>query len=121
MIDTFTEFEDRYEKELNVSSEPIVITIDKYDYANSSSKLIVSYVIQNIKKILRNGYKDFNDNKNTYNVNYIDDLSDTQVIINADFYSIYWFSTKGESKGESIIGVEYSWPDNLFNGLTIGD
>jgi len=63
----------------------------------------------------------FEDNKESYGVEFVDDLSDAQIILSRDSFSVFWWSEKGEKQGAEITGIEFQWPQTPPHGITIGD
>lgn len=63
----------------------------------------------------------FEDSKESHEVEFVDDLSDPQIILRRDGFSVFWWSEKGEEQGAGIIGIDYQWPQTLLHGITMGD
>jgi len=120
MLEQFKEFDDRYEKEFNVNSINIPLSVDK-DAVSDLTENILSYVVENMTDIVDLSLNYFNENRESYEIDYVDDLSSPQILLAEDGYSIYWYSEKGEEEGEAIIGVDFKWPENNPTNITIGD
>lgn len=120
MLEQFNELEDRYEKELNGDSYQVLVSVDKTD-ATDLTDAILTHIVENIKEIVTETLKFFEDNKESYEVDFVDDLSDPQIILSSDGFSVFWWSEKGEEQGAGIIGIDYHWPHTLPQDITIGD
>mgnify|MGYP000055757947 CR=1 FL=1 len=108
MLELFKEFDDRYELELENNSNQVVVCVDKSEISDLTEQLL-SYISDNLENIISNTLRYFEENKESHKVGYIDELSDPQIILGADEFSVYSFSEKGEDQGDAIIGIDYSW------------
>lgn len=86
---------------------------------NTEAKL--QQIHERLRKTLAASHDYFDENKSEYNIAYIDDLSDPQVFLGTDTYSVYWWSDKGEPHGECVIGVDFHSSTHEPFNLTIGD
>jgi len=62
-----------------------------------------------------------NEKKTEYKIGIIDDFVDPGKFIGYDNFSVYWDSVKGEELGGAVIGAGFYWPENKWQGLTLGD
>ena len=120
MLEQFTELEDRYEKEIEVNSNYVLVSLDK-DEISVVTESILKHVIENVETIIKSALKYIEKNKDAYKIGFVNDLSEPQIIINSDSYSVYWYSEKGEEQGASVISADYIWPEITPQGITIGD
>ncbi len=120
MLKLFTEFEDKYEKEFESDTFQVLVSVDKANVSDLT-EILIKHISTNLEKVMADAVRYFDGNKESYEVGYIDDLSDPQIILGADGYSVYWCSEKGEEQGEAVIGIDYSWPQNMAQGIIIGD
>ena len=120
MLEQFTELEDRYEKEVEINSNHVLVSIDKEEVAGVSES-ILKHVIENTETIINSALKYIEENKETYKIGFVNDLSEPQIIINSESFSVYWYSEKGEEHGASIIAADYIWPEATPQGITVGD
>ena len=120
MLEQFTELEDRYEKEVEVNSNYVLVSLDKEE-VSVVTESILKHVIGNLETIINSALKYIEENKEAYEIGFVNDLSEPQIIINSDSYSVYWYSEKGEEQGASIISADYIWPEITPQGITIGD
>ena len=120
IIEDFIEHTDHYEKEFEFSSKDIVVTINK-DEISSETENITKHVLENLEQIVENSLAFINERKSQYEIAFINDFSDPQIFVGEDNFSVYWSSEEGESKGVAVIAADYYWPENKWQGLTIGD
>ena len=120
MLENFIEHPDRYEKGFKVGSNDIVVCINKDDISDES-KTILKFVLNDLVKIIEDSLTFINDRKTEYEIDYINDFSDPQIIVGEDNFSVYWCSEEGEEKAAAIIAADYYWPERKWQGLTIGD
>lgn len=119
-LSTFKELEDRYEKELSANSEIVLVSVDKNEISGSTDAML-NYIITNVVELTTGSINFFEQQCGAYDLPPFDDLSDPQVMLNEDSFSIYWSSDKGEGVGAAVIGIDYYWPQATLQGLTIGD
>jgi len=120
MLEQFTELEDRYEKEVEINSNHVLVSLDKEEITEVSES-ILKHVIENTETIINSSLKFIEEKKESYQIGFVNDLSEPQIIINSDNYSVYWYSEKGEEHGASIIAADYIWPKTSPQSLTVGD
>ena len=119
-LDTFIELNDRYEKTFSTDSYELLISIDKSEISDLTESLL-SHIQKNLNHILTQSLEYFDTQKDNRGVGFIDDLSDPQVLLSRDGFSIYWISDKGEARATSVVGIDYVWPTLEPRGVTLGD
>lgn len=119
-LEDFIEHSDRYEKEFKVGNNDVVVSVYK-DEITHESEVIVAFVLDNLEKIVSDSLVYIDKQKSQYEISFIDDFSDPQVFVGEDNFSVYWSSEKGEEFGAAVIAADYYWPENKWQGLTIGD
>jgi len=117
---TFTEKTDRFEANVEIGSLSFLVSLDKPANKDQIDHAI-DLVETKAQEILQASLAYFETNKERYGVPYIDDLSDPQLMVGHDSLSVYWWSDKGEQKGECIIGVDFSKDTLVPFQLVIGD
>lgn len=120
MLEQFTELEDRYEKEVEVNSIYVLVSLDKEE-VSVVTESILKHVMGNLETIINSTLKYIEGNKEAYEIGFVNDLSEPQIIINSNSYSVCWYSEKGEEQGASIISADYIWPEITPHGITISD
>ena len=120
ILENFIEHPDRYEKEFKVGSNDVVVCIDKENISDES-ETILKFVLNDLIKITEESLTFIDDQKTEYEIDYISDFSDPQVIVGEDNFSVYWCSEEGEEKGAAIIAADYYWAERKWQGLTVGD
>ena len=116
----FDEYDDRFEKNLFIDGLDVCISMDK-PITKSAIAAFGSFVDKTASDLLTKSVAYINQLKAESGIGYIDDLSDPQIIGNEDTVSVYWSSDKGESNGESVIGVDFRVTNLIPYNLTIGD
>jgi len=120
MLEQLTELEDRYEKELEFNSSRVLVSLDKNDVSEVTES-ILKHVLENLETTINSALKYIEEQKESYGIGFADDLTEPQIIINSDSFSVYWYSEKGEEQGASIIAADYIWPELTPQGITVGD
>lgn len=120
MLELFTELEDRYEKELEFNSNRVLVSLDKNEISEVT-EAILKHVIENLETTINSSLKYIEEQKEPYEIGFVDDLTEPQIIINSENFSVYWYSEKGEDQGASIIAADYIWPEATPQGITVGD
>jgi len=116
----FTEHDDRFESVIFIDEIELVLSIDKP--ISSSAFQNISTVFENSHKLLvKNSLAYIKQQKEAYEIPYLDDFSDPQIIGDDQQVSVYWYSKKGEESGASIIGVDFSLDKLEPINLVIGD
>ncbi len=116
----FDELDDRFEKKLVIDDFDVCISIDK-PLTESGLTILSNIIDKSASNLLSSSIDYVNQLKEEYEIGYIDDLTDPQIFGCEENISVYWSSDKGESNGESTIGVDFSIPDLKPYSLTIGD
>ncbi len=114
------EYDDRFETEIIVDQYVLNISKDKPAEVDVISALFEEFS-ENAKSLLINSKDYFKNAKSRYKVEYIDDLTDPQIIIGDDDFCIFWYSENGDLQGEGIIGIDYNRETNQPFQLIIGD
>jgi len=120
MIEQFTELEDRYEKEFELNSNRVLVSLDKDDMSEATES-ILKHVIENLEEILNSALRYIEEQKESYEIGFANDLSEPEIILNSESFSVYWYSEKGEDQGASVIAADYIWPEATPQGITVGD
>ena len=120
MLELFTELEDRYEKELEFKSNRVLVSLDKNEISDVTEN-ILRHVMENLETTINSSLKYIEEQKETYEIGFVDDLTEPQIILNSENFSVYWYSEKGEDQGASIIAADYIWPEATPQGITVGD
>ena len=117
----FTEHQDRFEASAKIGDHDVTISADK----PISTQDLLSFaekVQSHGHSLIESSLAYFNENKAHYGCDYIDDLSDPQIIGSSDGpLGVWWCSEKGEARGDAIIGVDFSEDGLEPIQLTLGD
>ncbi len=114
------EYSDRFEADINVDSHQLTISVDKPIELDDVSNLIDEFALEGSSLLMKS--KDFFDfAKSRYRVDYIDDLSDPQIRINVETFSVFWWSDKGDENGEAVIGIDFNRNTKQAFQLIVGD
>lgn len=119
-MNSYSEHEDRFERSLFIKDEEVTVSIDKPITENFLSQLD-NLIEREIANLLSKSISFIQSSKADREIEYIDDLSDPQIMAGSELISVYWYSEKGESKGSSTIGVDFNLDSLEIIELTIGD
>ena len=120
MLEQFTELDDRYEMEVEIKSNYVILSLEKEEVC-AVTESILKHLIGNLETIINSALKYIEEKKESYGIGFVDDLSEPQIIINSDSYSVFWYSEKGEEHGASVIAVDFIWTQVTPQGITIGN
>jgi hypothetical protein len=119
-MDQYTEYEDRYDAILSYNHAELTVSIDKpispEDLAQYSQMIQANYVT-----LAERSLEFIEDNKAANDIEYIDDLESPMILVGDGELSVYWFSEKGDKKGQPIIGVDFNKESLEAESLSIGD
>ncbi|MHC4502333.1 MAG: hypothetical protein ACYTFI_03430 [Planctomycetota bacterium] len=116
----FTEHPDRYEAEWQIGSYNTTVSIDKPISPDLLDKITQLLKLKS-EELIHASLSFFESKKAEYGIEYIDDLSDPQIIAGPDSLDVYWSSDKGEDRGDCVIGIEFSREEMKPFQLVIGD
>ena len=117
----FTEHQDRFEASTKIGDHNVTISADKPVSARDLQSL-ADTVESRGRSLIEASLAYFNENKAKYGCDYIDDLSDPQIIGGGNGpLCVWWCSEKGEERGDAIIGVDFSEDELEPMQLTLGD
>ncbi len=116
----FSEYDDRFESIILVDNDEVTVSIDKPISETELSKMGVQ-AEQASHQLLFESVKYIERLKSDRGIDYIDDLSDPQIMMSEDIFSVYWYSEKGERNGESVLGVDFTMDTLEPVDLAIGD
>lgn len=119
-INDLTDHGDRYEGIWRADSVEVTVSVDKPDI-DADTEARLQQIRERLQETLNASLHYFAEHKERYNVEYIDDLADPQIILGKDTYSVMWWSDKGEAKGECVIGIEFHVNGQLPFDIMIGD
>lgn len=119
-LDEFTDHGDRFEGAWSSGDVVVAVSIDKPD-VDTATESNLKKLHDRLQDLLDASQQYFIANKSRYNVDYIDDLTEPQIILAKDTYSVFWWSDKGEVNGECIIGIDFRMSDLAPLGIVIGD
>ncbi len=111
---------DRYEGSWTTASTIVTVSVDK-ETVDTETEAKLQGLHDDLQATLVASQQYFLTNRARFGVDYIDDLSDPQIILEKDTYSVYWWSDKGEPNGECVIGIEFLFSTRIPFNLNIGD
>ena len=111
---------DRFEGSWSTESTTVAVSVDKSNVHTQTERRLQE-IQERLHETLDASHGFFNANKSEYNVAYIDDLSDPQIVLGSNTFSVLWWSDKGEANGECVIGVEFSFEGHRPFDIFIGD
>jgi len=117
---SYSEHNDRFEKTLLIGGEEVVISIDKSIAAEKLGEFDI-LIERECKNLLSKSIGFIERSKADRGINYIDDLTDPQIMLGSECISLYWYSEKGELQGESTVGVDFEIESLEIVDLTISD
>ena len=104
----FTEHSDRFEALERIGNHEVTVSVDK-PVSPEVLEVVANTIEQHGFSLIEKSLAYVNENKAEYGCAIIDDLSDPQITASADdLLGVWWYSAKGEERGTSIIGVEFS-------------
>ena len=116
----YTEYEDRFDAVLNYNHAELTVSIDK----PISPEILLEYqelIGENYIQLVERSLEFIEDNKPAHDIAYIDDLESPMILVGEGEISVYWFSEKGDKKGQPIIGVDFDSENFEAIELTIGE
>ena len=117
----YTEHQDRFEASIKIGEYDVAISADK-PISTQTLMRFGETVQSHGRSLIESSLSYFNENKAHYGCEYIDDLSDPQIIRgSAGSLGVWWCSEKGEERGDTIIGIDFSEDELEPMQLTIGD
>jgi hypothetical protein len=119
-LDDLTDHGDRFEGIWAASDGGVTVSIDKLEI-DGSTEANLKIVHDRLVCLLEASRQYFIANRSRYNVDYIDDLSEPQIILTKDTCSVFWWSDAGEVNGECIIGIDFRMSNLAPLGIVIGD
>ncbi len=106
----FDELDNRFEKNLIIDNFDVCISIDK-PLTELEITILSNIIDKSASNLLSSSINYVNQLKEEYGIGYSDDLSDPQILGCEENISVYYSSDKGETNGESTVGVDFSIPD----------
>lgn len=119
-MDQYTEYEDRFDAVLTYNHAELTVSIDKPISAEELTEY-TALIEENYVALAERSLEFIEDNKAAHNIEYIDDLESPMILVGEGQISVYWFSEKGDKKGEPIIGVDFDSENLDASGMTVGD
>ena len=119
-MEQYTEYEDRFDAVLTYNHAELTVSIDKPVSADEL-KHYADLIAENYIALAERSLEYIEDNKPTHNIEYIDDLESPMILIGEGEISVYWFSEKGDKKGEPIIGVDFDNDSLEACAMSVGD
>jgi len=119
-MDQYTEYEDRYDAVLSYNHAELTVSIDK-PVSEQELEEYAALIQENYVALAERSLEFIEDNKSAQNIEYIDDLESPMILVGEGEISVYWFSEKGDQKGEPIIGVDFDSDTLEANAMTVGD
>lgn len=119
-MDQYTEFEDRFDAVLTYNHAELTVSIDK-PVTEQELENYVALIQENYVALAERSLEFIEDNKSAQNIEYIDDLESPMILIGEGEIAVYWFSEKGDKKGEPIIGVDFDGDSLEATAMTVGD
>jgi hypothetical protein len=116
----FTEYDDRFDSVLTYNHAELTVSIDKPITAEELADY-AALIEENYVALAERSLEYIEDNKAAQNIEYIDDLESPMILVGGGQISVYWFSEKGDKKGEPIIGVDFDGDSLDASAMTVGD
>lgn len=119
-MNQYTEYEDRFDAVLTYNHAELTVSIDK-PVSEQELEHYATLIAENYVALAERSLEFVEDNKPAHNIEYIDDLESPMILIGEGEISVYWFSEKGDNKGEPIIGVDFDSRSLEAVAMSVGD
>lgn len=116
----YTEYEDRFDAVLTYNYAELTVSIDK-PVSKAELDDYAKLIDENFIALAERSLEYIEDNKPAHNIEYIDDLESPMILVGEGEISVYWFSEKGDKKGEPIIGVDFDSESLEASSMSVGD
>ena len=116
----YTEYEDRFDAVLTYNFAELTVSIDK-PVSKAELDDYAKLIDENFIALAERSLEYIEDNKPAHNIEYIDDLESPMILVGEGEISVYWFSEKGDKKGEPIIGVDFDSESLEASSMSVGD